>query len=254
MSEYMEKFSLSRLVGAPPGYVGYEEGGQLTEKVRRKPYSVVLLDEIEKAHPDIFNLLLQVMDEGVLTDGLGRKVDFRNTIIVMTSNIGVRDLNNFGAGIGFDTQNKQSNVNELMKTTIQKALQKTFNPEFINRLDDVIIFNTLTLENIRKIVDILLSQIISRMEEMGYLLDIKATARDFLAKKGYDPQYGARPLARAIQKYVEYPIAEEILKGKIRQKEVLTVACTSPEAEVLDISHKGGTRNSRRKSEEKEKT
>ncbi|MEM6523847.1 MAG: ATP-dependent Clp protease ATP-binding subunit [Bacteroidota bacterium] len=214
MSEYMEKFSVSRLVGAPPGYVGYEEGGQLTEKVRRKPYSVVLLDEIEKAHPDVFNLLLQVLDDGILTDGLGRRVDFRNTIIIMTSNIGVRDLKDFGAGIGFSTKAKQSSEDEIMKSTIQSALKKAFSPEFLNRLDDVIVFNSLQREHIHKIIDISLSKLFERINALGYKIELTEKAKDFLSEKGYDPQYGARPLNRAIQKYLEDPVAEEILKGE----------------------------------------
>ena len=221
MSEYMEKFSVSRLVGAPPGYVGYEEGGQLTEKVRRKPYSVVLLDEIEKAHPDVFNLLLQVLDDGILTDGLGRRVDFRNTIVIMTSNIGVRDLKDFGAGIGFSTQAKQDNEDALMKDTIQKALKKTFSPEFLNRLDDVIIFNSLGREHIHQIIDISLKKLVNRIEAMGYQVKLTEKAKDFLAEKGYDPQYGARPLNRAIQKYLEDQVAEEILQGDINEGDTL---------------------------------
>jgi len=213
----MEKFSVSRLVGAPPGYVGYEEGGQLTEKVRRKPYSVVLLDEIEKAHPDVFNILLQVLDEGILTDGLGRKVDFRNTIIIMTSNIGVRDLKDFGSGIGFATNNKVKDEDEQMKATIQKALKKAFNPEFLNRLDDVIVFNSLKREDIHKIIDITLSELFARVEDLGYEIQLTDKAKDFLSEKGYDPQYGARPLNRAIQKYLEDPVAEEILKGDLAE-------------------------------------
>ena len=253
MSEYMEKFSLSRLVGAPPGYVGYEEGGQLTEKVRRKPYSVILLDEIEKAHPDIFNILLQVMDEGALTDGLGRKVDFRNTIIIMTSNIGTRDLNAFGAGIGFNTQSKQDHMNDIMKSTIQNSLRKTFSPEFINRLDDVIVFNRLTMKDVRKIVDILLLHMIKHMEDIKYKVDVTNAARDFIAEQGYDPKYGARPLSRAIQKYVEYPIAEEILKGKVQPKDILIIDHEDEKADKLHISYKSTPRSSpRRKSEEKE--
>jgi ATP-dependent Clp protease ATP-binding subunit ClpC len=221
MSEYMEKFSVSRLVGAPPGYVGYEEGGQLTEKVRRKPYSVVLLDEIEKAHPDVFNILLQVLDDGVLTDGLGRKVDFRNTLIIMTSNIGVRDLKDFGAGIGFATQSKKDSMDEIMKSTIQNALKKTFSPEFLNRLDDVIIFNSLEKEHIFQIIDITLKELFKRITDMGYNITLTTKAKEFLADKGYDPQYGARPLARAIQKHLEDPIAEEILKGDINEGDTL---------------------------------
>lgn len=221
MSEYMEKFSVSRLVGAPPGYVGYEEGGQLTEKVRRKPYSVVLLDEIEKAHPDVFNILLQVLDDGVLTDGLGRKVDFRNTIIIMTSNIGVRDLKDFGAGIGFATQSKKDNMDEIMKSTIQSALKKTFSPEFLNRLDDVIIFNTLERKDIHEIIDISLGHLFVRITEIGYKVELTDAAKDFLSEKGYDPQFGARPLNRAIQKYLEDPVAEEILQGDIKEGDTL---------------------------------
>ncbi|MCX2742955.1 ATP-dependent Clp protease ATP-binding subunit [Mangrovivirga sp. M17] len=221
MSEYMEKFSVSRLVGAPPGYVGYEEGGQLTEKVRRKPYSVVLLDEIEKAHPDVFNLLLQVLDDGILTDGLGRRVDFRNTIIIMTSNIGVRDLKDFGAGIGFSTKKKEESMDEIMKSTIQSALKKAFSPEFLNRLDDVIVFNSLEREHIHKIIDISLEKLFSRIKDLGYDVELTDAAKDFLSNKGYDPQYGARPLNRAIQRYLEDNVAEEILKGDISEGDVI---------------------------------
>merc|ERR1711916_345127 len=221
MSEYMEKFSVSRLVGAPPGYVGYEEGGQLTEKVRRKPYSVVLLDEIEKAHPDVFTILLQVLDDGVLTDGLGRRVDFRNTVIIMTSNIGVRDLKDFGTGIGFNTQTKMENQDAEMQGTIQKALKKAFAPEFLTRLDDVIIFNSLEREHIHQIIDISLSKLFKRIVDIGYNVELTKKAKDFLSDKGYDPQYGARPLNRAIQKYLEDPVAEEILKGEINEGDTL---------------------------------
>lgn len=217
MSEYMEKFSVSRLVGAPPGYVGYEEGGQLTEKVRRKPYSVVLLDEIEKAHPDIFNILLQVLDDGILTDGLGRRVDFRNTIIIMTSNIGVRDLKDFGSGIGFSTAAKRENVEENMKATIQNALKRVFSPEFLNRLDDVIVFNSLQREDIHKIIDITLKKVFDRITQIGYNVELTEKAKDFLAEKGYDQQFGARPLNRAITRYLEDAVAEEILKGEIEE-------------------------------------
>lgn len=237
MSEYMEKFSVSRLVGAPPGYVGYEEGGQLTEKVRRKPYSVVLLDEIEKAHPDVFNILLQVLDDGVLTDGLGRKVDFRNTLIIMTSNIGVRDLKDFGAGIGFATQSRKNSMDEIMKSTIQNALKKTFSPEFLNRLDDVIIFNSLEKEDIYKIIDITLGKLFSRITDLGYGIELTKKAKEFLAEKGYDPQYGARPLARAIQKHLEDPVAEEILKGEIQEGDTL-VADWDGKKEELNIKLK----------------
>ena len=221
MSEYMEKFSVSRLVGAPPGYVGYEEGGQLTEKIRRKPYSVILLDEIEKAHPDVFNLLLQVLDDGILTDGLGRKVDFKNTIIIMTSNIGVRDLKDFGAGIGFATKSATDNMGEIAKSTIQNALKKTFAPEFLNRIDDVIVFNSLEKEHMHKIIDLMLKKVFKRIEVIGYNVELTMEAKDFLAEKGYDPAYGARPLYRAIQKFVEDPIAEEILKGEMVQGDTI---------------------------------
>lgn len=235
MSEYMEKFSVSRLVGAPPGYVGYEEGGQLTEKVRRKPYSVVLLDEIEKAHPDVFNILLQVLDDGILTDGLGRRVDFRNTIIIMTSNIGVRDLKDFGAGIGFANRAKQEGMDDIMKSTIQSALKKAFSPEFLNRLDDVVVFNSLTKEHIFKIIDISLGKLFRRITELGYRIELTEKAKDFLAEKGYDQQYGARPLNRAIQKYLEDAIAEEILKGDLSEGDVIT-ADYSGEGTELSIS------------------
>ncbi|AKP52290.1 ATP-dependent Clp protease ATP-binding subunit [Cyclobacterium amurskyense] len=234
MSEYMEKFSVSRLVGAPPGYVGYEEGGQLTEKVRRKPYSVVLLDEIEKAHPDVFNILLQVLDDGVLTDGLGRRVDFRNTIIIMTSNIGVRDLKDFGAGIGFASKAKEENMDEVMKSTIQNALKKAFSPEFLNRLDDVVIFNSLNKEHIHKIIDISLTKLFARITDLGYTIELSEKAKDFLSEKGYDKQYGARPLNRAIQKYLEDALAEEILKGELSEGDVI-LADYSGEGEELEI-------------------
>jgi len=235
MSEYMEKFSVSRLVGAPPGYVGYEEGGQLTEKVRRKPYSVVLLDEIEKAHPDVFNILLQVLDDGILTDGLGRRVDFRNTIIIMTSNIGVRDLKDFGAGIGFANRAKADNLDEIMKSTIQSALKKAFSPEFLNRLDDVVVFNSLSKEDIFKIIDISLGKLFHRITDLGYRIVLTEKAKDFLANKGYDQQYGARPLNRAIQKYLEDAIAEEILKGELTEGDVIT-ADYADEATELTLS------------------
>jgi len=221
MSEYMEKFSVSRLVGAPPGYVGYEEGGQLTEKVRRKPYAVILLDEIEKAHPDVFNLLLQVLDDGILTDGLGRRVDFRNTIIIMTSNIGARDLKDFGTGIGFSTKSRVDNQDELAKSTIQNALKKAFAPEFINRLDDIIVFNSLERADLHKIIDILLVKLKTRLLNLGFEIQLTEKAKDFIADKGYDPQFGARPLNRAIQKYLEDPLAEEILKGALNTDEYI---------------------------------
>jgi ATP-dependent Clp protease ATP-binding subunit ClpC len=216
MSEYMEKFTVSRLIGAPPGYVGYEEGGQLTERVRRKPYSVILLDEIEKAHPDIYNILLQVLDDGQLTDGLGRKIDFKNTMIIMTSNIGARQLKDFGDGVGFATQSRQENQDENNKAIIEKALKRTFSPEFLNRIDDVIIFNTLSKENIHQIIDILMKGVMKRLINLGFSLELAEDAKDFIADKGYDSQFGARPLHRAIQKYLEDPLAEEILNMTIK--------------------------------------
>ncbi|MEN9597881.1 MAG: hypothetical protein RL596_192 [Bacteroidota bacterium] len=221
MSEYMEKFTVSRLIGAPPGYVGYEEGGQLTEKVRRKPYSVILLDEIEKAHPDIYNILLQVLDDGQLTDGLGRKVDFKNTLIIMTSNIGVRQLKEFGDGVGFATATRIQNAEENNKAVIEKALKRTFSPEFLNRIDDVVVFNSLTKENIFSIIDILMMSVSKRLQNLGFSLELTAEAKEFLSDKGYDVQFGARPLHRAIQKYLEDPLAEEIMKLNIKEGDVL---------------------------------
>jgi len=217
MSEYTEKFSISRLVGAPPGYVGYEEGGQLSEKVRRKPYSVILLDEIEKAHPDVYSILLQILDDGFLTDGLGHRVDFRNTILIMTSNIGARDIKDFGSGIGFETSANIENVNQHISSTIDKALKRTFNPEFLNRLDDVIIFNSLSKKDLYKIIDISLNKLYDKANEMGYIISFTGKAKDFLIEKGYDPKYGARPLDRAIQKYLEDVLAEEILNGEVKK-------------------------------------
>ncbi len=249
MSEYMEKFSVSRLVGAPPGYVGYEEGGQLTEKVRRKPYSVVLLDEIEKAHPDVFNILLQVLDDGILTDGLGRRVDFRNTIIIMTSNIGVRDLKDFGSGIGFTTKASRENDEEVMKSTIQNALKRAFSPEFLNRLDDVIVFNSLQREHIHKIIDITLGKLFARILTLGYTVELTEKAKDFLAEKGYDPQFGARPLNRAIQKYLEDPVAEEILKGEIAEGGII-MADYEGTGDVLTIKCKAGKASAKEKKSE----
>jgi len=235
MSEYMEKFSVSRLVGAPPGYVGYEEGGQLTEKIRRKPYSVILLDEIEKAHPDVFNILLQVLDDGILTDGMGRRVDFRNTIIIMTSNIGIRDLKDFGAGIGFNTKAKVDNAEENMKASIQQALKKAFSPEFLNRLDDVIIFNSLEREHIHQIIDISLAKLFSRLNTLGYNIELTEKAKDFISDKGYDQQYGARPLNRAIQKFLEDPVAEEILKGEIKEGDTILADYVEGDSIILSV-------------------
>jgi ATP-dependent Clp protease ATP-binding subunit ClpC len=215
MSEYMEKFTVSRLVGAPPGYVGYEEGGQLTEKIRHKPYSIVLLDEIEKAHPDVFNILLQVLDDGQLTDGLGRKVDFKNTIVIMTSNIGSRQLKDFGTGVGFATTARESNKASMERSVIENAMKKAFSPEFLNRIDDVIIFNSLTRKDIHKIIDIELRGLFKRIQSMGYNIDITEAAKDIIQEKGWDENYGARPLKRAIQKYIEEELAEEIIKSTL---------------------------------------
>lgn len=223
MSEYMEKFAVSRLVGAPPGYVGYEEGGQLTEKVRRKPYSVILLDEIEKAHPDVFNILLQVLDEGQLTDSLGRKVDFRNAIVIMTSNIGARQLKDFGQGVGFTTAAKVDQADAHSRGVIENALKRAFAPEFLNRIDDVIVFNSLGKEEIFKIIDIELSALFGRVHSLGFEVKLTLAAKEFIAEKGYDSQFGARPLKRAIQKYLEDPIAEEILKGGLSEGTLMEV-------------------------------
>lgn len=232
MSEYMEKFSVSRLVGAPPGYIGYEEGGQLTEKVRRRPYSVILLDEIEKAHPDVFHLLLQVLDEGQLTDSLGRKVDFKNSIVIMTSNIGSRQLKDFGTGVGFQTSAKVSQVNEYSKSVIQNALKKTFAPEFLNRIDDVVLFNTLTKEDLSSIIDIELKGLYDRIKQIGYHVNLTAEARDFIIEKGYDLQFGARPLKRAIQKYIEDPMAEVIISSTLKEGDVLKIDFNNEKQEV----------------------
>jgi ATP-dependent Clp protease ATP-binding subunit ClpC len=233
MSEYMEKFTVSRLIGAPPGYVGYEEGGQLTEKVRRKPYSVILLDEIEKAHPDIYNILLQVLDDGQLTDGLGRKVDFKNTTIIMTSNIGVRQLKDFGEGVGFATQARQQSSDENNKAVIEKALKKTFSPEFLNRIDDVVIFNSLSQDHIFKIIDILMKGVMKRLTTLGFSLELTEEAKNFIAEKGYDVQFGARPLHRAIQKYLEDPLAEEILSLNIKQGDVMIADLDQEKTKIL---------------------
>jgi len=221
MSEYMEKFAVSRLIGAPPGYVGYEEGGQLTEKVRRKPYCVILLDEIEKAHPDIYNILLQVLDDGILTDGLGRKVDFKNTLIIMTSNIGARQLKEFGDGVGFATATRVEQTEENNRSVIEKALKRTFSPEFLNRIDDVVVFNSLTKENIYLIIDIIMKNVLARLVNLGLNLVLTTEAKEFIADKGYDSQFGARPLHRAIQKYIEDPLAEEILNSTVKQGDTL---------------------------------
>ncbi len=248
MSEYMEKFTVSRLIGAPPGYVGYEEGGQLTEKVRRKPYSVILLDEIEKAHPDIYNILLQVLDDGQLTDGLGRKVDFKNTMIIMTSNIGVRQLKEFGDGVGFATATRIQNAEENNKAVIEKALKKTFSPEFLNRIDDVVVFNSLTKENIFNIIDILMKGVSKRLQNLGFELELTPEAKDFIAEKGYDVQFGARPLHRAIQKYLEDPLAEEIMKMSIKQGDIL-IADLNKETSLIQFNFKSRIEEEEAKAE-----
>jgi ATP-dependent Clp protease ATP-binding subunit ClpC len=233
MSEYMEKFAVSRLIGAPPGYVGYEEGGQLTEKVRRKPYSVVLLDEIEKAHPDVFNLLLQVLDDGQLTDSLGRKIDFKNAIIIMTSNIGSRQLKDFGQGVGFSTGAKVASASDHEKGVIESALKKAFAPEFLNRVDDVIMFNSLSKENINNIIDIELAQLYKRIENMGYKIKLEDSARDYIVDKGFDANFGARPLKRAIQKYVEDPLAEHIISANLQEGDSINLAFDDEKKEIV---------------------
>src|SRR5690554_1189542 len=232
MSEYMEKFAISRLVGAPPGYVGYEEGGQLTEKIRRRPYAVVLLDEIEKAHPDVFNMLLQVLDDGYLTDSLGRKIDFRNTIIIMTSNIGARKLKDFGQGVGFGTSAKLSQAENHAKSVIENALKKAFAPEFLNRIDDVMVFNALEKEDIKKIIEIELKKLYSRIEDLGYSITLSDKAKDFIAEKGFDKEFGARPLNRAIQKYIEDALAEEIISNKLQEGDSIMMDYKDGETEL----------------------
>jgi ATP-dependent Clp protease ATP-binding subunit ClpC len=223
MSEYMEKFAVSRLIGAPPGYVGYEEGGQLTEKIRRRPYSIVLLDEIEKAHPDVFHLLLQVLDDGLLTDSFGRKVDFKNAIVIMTSNIGSRQLKDFGQGVGFVTAAKQAASADHVRSVIENALKKSFAPEFLNRIDDVVIFDSLERDDIHKIIDIELSHLYERIKGMGYQIIVTEKAKDFICDKGWDAQFGARPLKRAIQKYIEDALAEEIIKTKMVTNDIINI-------------------------------
>lgn len=251
MSEYMEKFSVSRLVGAPPGYIGYEEGGQLTEKVRRRPYSVVLFDELEKAHPDVFHILLQVLDEGQLTDSLGRKVDFKNTIIIMTSNIGTRQLKDFGMGIGFSSASKQSSVNEHMRSVIQKALKQAFAPEFLNRIDDVVIFNQLNREDIHKIIDIELVGLYKRISDLGYVVEISDKAKDFIADKGYDVQFGARPLKRAIQKYLEDSMAEVIIKSELKEGDIIMVNYNEEKEEIfIEVNPKKVVKGKPKKTKE----
>ena len=237
MSEYMEKFSITRLIGAPPGYVGYEEGGgQLTEKIRRKPYSIVLLDEIEKAHPDVFNLLLQVFDEGHLTDSLGRKVDFKNTIIIMTSNVGSRQLKDFGQGVGFSTNARQENYKKDIQRTIEDAISKQFAPEFINRIDDIIFFNSLSKEDIHKIIDIELKHVYQKLNDINIKIALSEQLKDFIADKGWSSQYGARPLKRAIQQYIEDVLAEEIVNESIHNGDSLLIDYDTKEEKVI-VTH-----------------
>ena len=238
MSEYMEKFAISRLIGAPPGYVGYEEGGQLSEKVRRRPYSVILLDEVEKAHPDIFNMLLQVLDDGFLTDSLGRKVNFENTVIIMTSNIGARQVKDFGRGLGFETASQKAQTSDIEKGVIEKELKKTFSPEFLNRVDDIVIFNALEKKDIRKIVDIELKKLVSRIEKLGYQINITDDAKDFIAEKGFDIKYGARPLNRAIQKHIEDLVAEHVVTNSIKEGDLIYINKNKKEDSLqLDVNH-----------------
>ena len=247
MSEYMEKFAVSRLIGAPPGYVGYEDGGQLTEKIRRKPYAVVLLDEIEKAHPDIFNMLLQVLDDGFLTDSLGRKIDFTNCVIIMTSNIGVKKIQDFGSGVGFGTTAKKSQEDSFTRKTIMNSLKKKFAPEFLNRIDEVIIFNSLSKENIHQIIDIELSKLYLRIDELGYKIKLSKKAKDFLADKGYDKKYGARPLKRTIQKHVEDLIASEILNSMINEGDTINIDHSSGKEELnIKIQNKKESKTSKK--------
>ena len=242
MSEYMEKFAVSRLVGAPPGYVGYEEGGQLTEAVRRKPYAVVLLDEIEKAHPDVFNILLQILDEGHVTDSLGRKIDFRNTIIILTSNIGTRDLKDFGDGVGFGTTAKKSTSDARARATIESALKKAFAPEFLNRIDDIVIFNALEQADIRRIIDLELSKLYARIEKLGYKIELTDEAKDFIAEKGWDKDFGARPLKRAVQKYIEDLIAEMLVNKQIKEKETIVLKVNETQDGLEKLAAPGKTK------------
>ena len=237
MSEYMEKFAISRLIGAPPGYVGYEEGGQLTEKVRRRPYSVVLLDEIEKAHPDITNLLLQVLDEGKITDSLGRMIDFRNTIIIMTSNIGSRQIKEFGNGIGFNTMAKKNSIDSESRSIIEKALKKQFSPEFLNRIDETILFKTLNMDDILQIIDLEIKQITKRIDDLGYIAKINKNAKVFIAEQGYDQKNGVRPLKRAIQRLFEDPISELIIDSKLEKGETINVTLAKDKKSLV-FKHK----------------
>jgi ATP-dependent Clp protease ATP-binding subunit ClpC len=238
MSEYMEKFAISRLIGSPPGYVGYEEGGQLTEKVRRKPYAVILLDEVEKAHPDVFNTMLQVLDDGYLTDSLGRKIDFRNTIIIMTSNIGSRQLKDFGQGVGFGTASMKAQSDKHNKGVIENALKKAFAPEFLNRIDDIVIFNALEQEDIHLIIDIELKKLFKRIEGLGYQLKLSKKAKDFIAEKGFDKQFGARPLKRAIQKYIEDSLAEQIVNANLVSGDTISLDRDANDDDKLKVTIK----------------
>jgi len=251
MSEYMEKFSISRLVGAPPGYVGYEEGGQLTEKVRRKPYSIILLDEIEKAHPDVFNLLLQALDDGHMTDGLGRKIDFKNTILIMTSNIGARQLQDFGTGVGFGTKAKVDQAEDAAKMVVQSALRKAFAPEFLNRVDDMIMFNSLKREDIHQIIDLELDKLYGRLNELGYTIEMTEKAKDHIVEKGYDEKFGARPLKRAIQKLIEDPLAEEIVKSNLQEGDTIKIDYKEGDSELTIDIKKGKKQKPKPKQEEK---
>jgi ATP-dependent Clp protease ATP-binding subunit ClpC len=241
MSEFMEKFAVSRLVGAPPGYVGYEEGGMLTEKVRRKPYSVILFDEVEKAHPDVFNLLLQVLDEGQMTDSMGRKIDFRNTVIIMTSNIGSRQLKEFGTGVGFGTNTKEVNKEKDSKQVIEAQLRKFFSPEFLNRIDDVVVFNSLDRADIIRILDVRMVKMLKRIGEIGYQVSLSDAAKAFLADKGFDADFGARPLQRALQKYLEEPLAEQVLQGNLKEGDCLLVDCAEGAEELNFTPQKAET-------------
>lgn len=250
MSEYMEKFSISRLVGAPPGYVGYEEGGQLTEKVRRKPYSIVLLDEVEKAHPDVFNLLLQALDDGHMTDGLGRKIDFKNTILIMTSNIGARQLQDFGTGVGFGTKAKEEARDENSKAVIQNALRKAFSPEFLNRVDDMIMFRSLERQDIHKIIDLELDKLFSRIQDLGYFLELTEKAKDFIVERGYDEKFGARPLKRAIQKFIEDPLAEGIINHNLSQGDTVLMDKVDDQEELSVQIKKAKAKKTNPKKEE----
>jgi ATP-dependent Clp protease ATP-binding subunit ClpC len=249
MSEYMEKFAVSRLIGAPPGYVGHDEGGQLTEKVRRKPYSVILLDEIEKAHPEVFNLLLQVLDDGQLTDSLGRKVNFKNTIIIMTSNTGSRQLKDFGTGVGFSTKFKEESKTELASSVIEKELKKKFAPEFLNRVDDVIMFNSLDKEDINKIITLELEKLVERVEKMEYQLEISDSAIEHISKEGFDPDYGARPLKRAIQRWVEDVLTEEIINSNPEKGTKMTLEYNS-EDEKMQVVFEKKKKGRKKKTEE----